>query len=197
MKIAQHNKAQINQVFVWIIVALVIGATALFGARSIGGLLQDKCSIDIIRFEDKLRETISLNNDFGSVNLESLSAPCDYRKVCLADARPLEDKDSVNKDIIIDASQPDPEMDDYYRLIQSSVEDHVEDNIFLFNGKELKPAGYISQVRIGLDEDAVKQGYNSQDFDVLCVDAKAGKFNFILQGLGRNTWVKSVGQHTS
>jgi hypothetical protein len=83
-------KAQINQMFIWIMVLFIIGAVALIGVRSIGGLVEDKCVVDQVRFEDKLSEVIRLNNDFGSVNLESLTMPCGYHTICFADSRQLE-----------------------------------------------------------------------------------------------------------
>ncbi|MCA9477614.1 MAG: hypothetical protein KC535_00520 [Nanoarchaeota archaeon] len=175
------SKAQINQVFVWIIVALVIGAVALVGVRSIGGLLEDKCSIDLIRFQDKLEESIRLNNDFGSVNLETLTAPCDYTKICLVDAR------AIQRGIPPDLSSQDSDLSPFFSVISSSVDDQVQENVFLFNQKELIPAGYISQVRL----DKGKDDAESLPPYVLCFESKAGRFTLKLEGLGKNTLVST------
>lgn len=173
MKSTHHSsrKGQISQVFVWIIVALVIGATALFGVRSIGGLLEDKCSVDLVQFENKIDSMISLNNDFGAVNAQTLVSPCDYTVVCLVDPLAIE---ASTIDFNPDLKLPR----DFFPIIESSVIDGVEENVFLFNQKELIPAGYVPELRL---EDSTT---------TLCINARGGRFNLLLEGKGRTTLVK-------
>lgn len=197
----RKNKAQINQVFVWIVVALVIGATALFGVRSIGGLLNDKCSIDLVKFEEDLRDTTTLNNDFGSVHLEVFSAPCDYTTVCLVDARAITDaqsylqtSDQVSPSIILidenSITALNQQIQPFLPLIQNSVREGVPENIFLFNDEGFDPAGYVPQIRLGEDEAQARATFSNEGYPILCIQAKAGRFSTVMQGLGRNTWIK-------
>lgn len=172
-----NSKAQINQIFVWIIVALVIGATALIGVRSIGGLLEDKCSIDKIRFKDVSGSAISLNNDFGSVNQEIISMPCDYTMACFVDARFIENKESLKEDDALEKLKP------FFSIISSSVEDGVEENVFLFNQKEVIPAGYVPQIRLAKGNELPEKGF-------ICFESRGGRITMILEGLGRNTLLR-------
>jgi hypothetical protein len=174
------KRGQINQLFVWIVVALVIGATVLFGVRSIGGLLEDKCSVDLIQFEDTLANTIMLNNDFGSVNAQSIAMPCDYRIICMIDARSIDEQVSL---------QIKPEQVDVVRsfdtLMQSSVEDGVEENVFIANTDEMIPAGYIPQLRLNEERDVTP---NAPE----CVEISSGRLELIMEGLGRNTFIREI-----
>lgn len=178
-----NKKAQINQVFVWIIVALVIGATALVGVRSIGGLLNDKCSIDLISFEDRISEKIQLNNDFGSVNLESLTTPCDYSTVCFVDARMIGGE--------LEPSTSSDKLNNNFNIIQNSVEGGVEANVFLFNGKEIYEVGYVSQLWLNNKKESSEPVPNN----IFCVDAQGGKISLVLEGLGKNTYVTSEDEY--
>ena len=47
----KSTKAQLNQMFTWLVVLLVIGAVALIGVRSIGSLIESKCLVDKEQFE--------------------------------------------------------------------------------------------------------------------------------------------------
>lgn len=189
-----RRKAQINQVFVWLIIALVIGATALFGVRSIGGLLEDKCSIDLIKFEEDLRDRTMLNNDFGSVHQEIFSAPCDYSFVCFVDARAIEDAQATNNpgasylDEEVLAEQPES-LQPFIPFIKNSVSDGVPENVFLFNDKDPVPSGYIREVRVGETREEVQQSYVGE-YSINCIQARSGRFTIIMEGLGRNTWIK-------
>ena len=182
------NKAQMDQVFVWVVVALVIGGVAFVGVKAIGGLLGDKCSVDAIRFQDAMRETISLNNDYGSINMEQISAPCDYDIICLVDARYIEDKNldydenGEIKNYLLEKSELYLDQADVDAIIVNSVQEHVQQNIFLV-GKKILPAGYVSQIHLSKD---------SSIPPLLCIRARAGKFELELEGLGRNTLVKSL-----
>ena len=162
-----QNKAQINQVFMFIIALFIIGAIALIGVRSIGGIMEDKCTTDFVIFRDKLTETISTNNDYGSVNYERLSTPCKYHTLCMVDATIIE-----NPEEFTGTNFPGS------FIITQSVQDGVEANAFLIGqDNEVRELGFIRQLQL---EDAQ---------NATCIRVKGGAFNLLLKGQGRTTLV--------
>lgn len=161
-------KGQVNQVFIYLVAILIIGVIALVGARSIGSLLDDKCTVDLVRFEDRIVQSIDVNNDFGAINVEDYSTPCNYNRICLVDASIL------GEEVILPANLGSTQR----TLIQDSVMDSVNTNIFLLSDDEIQPSGFSAF--LALEDPSV----------ALCSDAVAGKFSFKLTGQGRSTLVQ-------
>lgn len=160
------KKAQINHVFMFLIAILIIGAIALIGVRSISGIMKDKCTADFVVFKNQIKQVISGNNDYGSVNYEKINAPCKYEMVCLVDASQI-------KNYQLNESQDFPGN----KIIFSSVKDGVEMNVFLIGKDEVKPVNYVKELKL------------SDPKNVLCVKRKGGVFNLLLKGKGRLTEV--------
>lgn len=162
-----NNKAQINQVFIFIIALFVIGAIALIGVRSISGIMEDKCTADFVIFRDSLTEIISSNNDYGSVNYEKLSTPCKYHTVCLIDATTIQNGASFTGDDFPGSF-----------IIKQSVTDGVKANVFLIGeDNEVREVGFIRQIQL------------KDPTNATCIRVKGGAYNLLLEGKGRMTLV--------
>lgn len=213
----KQKTGQISQIFVWIIVALVIGATALIGIRSISSLLDDKCSIDLIRFNEKIVEKIKLNNNYGSVNLAQIATPCDYTMVCFVDARVLAYNNAVIKKQDRGSCDIDnPQCGPGYVCEKKSPSN--AEHVCKFNGaKVITPKDtddvlgvykkvIQNNVQSGSDNvflfnqeiirtvgyvDQVRLSKDSTPNNIFCVEAKAGRISLILNGLGKNTLISA------
>lgn len=148
---------------------LVIAAIALVGVKAVQSTVYQKCTADSLIFQDRIESAIKNGNSYGTVNEEVLASPCKYISLCLIDTRAIEQ----------------PEIYTYTEsfpgsfLIQSSVKDGIEQNVFLISQDgTVLPSGYISQ--LVLDNKS----------DPLCFTAKNGKFNLLLYGKGRATLVR-------
>ena len=163
------NKAQMNQVFVFLIAMLVIAAIALVGVKSVQSIMDQKCSADGLIFQDRISSATKNANAIKTVNKELISSPCNYKKLCLIDASAI-----GNPAVFIH----NEEFPGSY-IIKSGVLDGVKQNVFLINSKnEVLPGGYISQLAL-VNASAP-----------LCINATYGKYELVLYGKGRTTLVK-------
>lgn len=172
------QKGQINQVFIFLIAILVIGLIVVVASKSMGGLIKDKCNVDLITFKDTITSEIAANNDYGSRNEIKLSSPCQYTTLCVVDAGVLEsDTNSYQAGVNVAAKQFPGAF-----IIGTSIEEQVKTNIFLVSqdGKETIEAGYVEQLKLNVDP-------NDPLSNVLCVNSSGGYFKLRTEGLGRFT----------
>lgn len=181
-KIIFNTKGQISQVFTFIMALMVIGLIVLMATKSMGGLLNDKCDVDLITFKDSLQDELSSNNDYGSMNEIRIQAPCNYNILCLVDATVIDgeylDAFSVSNAVL------NSDMQGSF-IISNSINDMTKTNIFLttLNGEKTIPVGFVSQVEITHSD-------NSPISAVKCVNSTAGYFKLRTEGLGRKTKIR-------
>jgi len=170
-----HRRAQVSQVFTYLITILVIGVIVVVGYKGIAWIMKTNCEHGRLSFEKSLLEFIDEYSDLG-VHQESLSVPCNVREVCFADSR------FCSEDI---TERPPPiatyETKGADRVIISTVEDCTAStaNIFI-KGENTEPIGFAGKLVL-----------NEQDFPFKCFPAKSGKFKFLFRGLGRKTQVEA------
>lgn len=170
------RRGQINQVFMFIMALLVMGLIVLIASKSLGGLIGNKCNVDLITFKEQIKEQIASKNDFGSITELNFKAPCDYKTLCVVDSSfltmeniyPLSNYILNNPDIIPGSF-----------MINMAVQNKVKNNIFLINddGSKTIQAGYVKQLQLKNPE------------EVICFKAVAGSFILRTKGLGRNTQI--------
>ena len=178
---SKNKRAQINQVFIFITAILVIGLIVVVATKSMGGLINEKCTVDLITFKDDVTSEISSNNDYGSRNEIRLSIPCDYTTMCLIDTSALTD-DVKSYQVGVTMAQSD--LPGAF-IIGNSIKSQIKTNIFLIseNGEETIEVGYVEQLQLGFTP-------NDPLSNILCVDATAGYFKLRTEGLGRYTKLK-------
>ena len=163
-----NTKAQISQVFTYVIIILVVGLIVIFGYKGIQSIMSTNCEQQRISFETNLFGYIEEYVDKGSVHEESLRAPCDARMICFLDSnycpragseRPtLSLADNLNGDNVV-----------------KSNADNCTANIFV-KSDFTKPLAYSKKV--SLEGDAFQ-----------CFRAKDGRFDLLFKGLGRKTLI--------
>jgi hypothetical protein len=158
-------KAQIQQVFVYIITIVVVGLILLVGYKSIGTLLDKGCDVEMNTFKSTLETAIEKYTSYGSFHRESLNVPCSFRSVCLIDSRELTDP------------TPPPFSYPDNTIIQESIRDGIQQNIFLVKKEVTEPIGYKEEIYV---ED-----------EIICIDNTNGKFHIAFEGMGRTTKISS------
>jgi hypothetical protein len=155
------RKAQVKQVFIYIITILIIGLLILFGYRAINSMIQKSCQVEMIQFKGDVESMINDNNAFGSVTNFDLVAPCDYTEICLVNANNIGDDEFTMP----------------HSLITESVKSNISVNVFLIKKDVIMPVQPLLE-RLETEEDYV------------CRNATNKKFKFLLNGQGRTTLVK-------
>ena len=140
------NKGQVQQVFIYMMVIVVVGALLIVGYRAIGNIMDKGCEVEHSRFASQLRSDLQRNTRLGFVQEVSLSAPCDYHQICFGYG------------------------DFQDNVINASVSAESE-NIFLRRGSITEPLMYFENLN------------NSDNYGV-CVNRTAGRFEFVLAGIG-------------
>lgn len=169
------SKAQISQVFTYLVIILVIGVIVVFGYKGIISILDVDCEKQRLAFENSLLGFIDEYSDKGSVHEESLKAPCDIEEVCFLDSNycPRSSSEITSLDIT------DAEVDS---VIKSSADDCVA-NIFL--------KGEFTEVLKSSDGFLEKIVLKKGDFPFECFKARGGEFKFLFKGFGRKTQIES------
>jgi hypothetical protein len=162
------RKAQMSQVFTYLVIILVVGVIAIFGYKGIAGILKTQCDHQRVLFEKNLVDFIDEYSDYGSVNEETLNAPCDITAVCFVDS-------SYYESISL---QFDPALADNDPVVASAVKDKTT-NIFI-KAKFTEPIGLSKKLVLKPEDGSFK-----------CFEAKSGKFKFVFRGLGRKTQIES------
>lgn len=161
------RKAQISQVFTYLVIILVVGLIVVFGYKGVMSILKTSCEHQRISFEKSLLGFIDEYSDKGSVHEELLKAPCGVKQVCFVNAS-LYEPSAIPPHITFLGNDP---------VINSSVDDKKQ-NIFV-RTKFTEPIGFSNKVV--LIDDSFFQ----------CFNATSAGFKLLFIGLGRKTQIES------
>ena len=165
----KHRKGQIaGQIFIYIMAVIIIGIIALIAYKAIGIILEKTCNAERISFQTEIEGLIEKHNSFGSVNIESLSAPCDYETICFVSAQDILDYDNSGYNC--------PNS-----IIEFSVEERVKQNIFAVSPKGTIPMGYSDLVSLNAT-------YTDR---CMCITERNGNFNLRFTGRGASTEINA------
>lgn len=148
------KQAQTQQVFIYIMVILVVGAVLLLGYKSINDVMNKSCTVDQATFKNDFTQLLERNSGYGDIYKKALGVPCDVDAICF-----------VNKTVT------NPETKITNPLILQSYQAGATDNVFLIKGTTLTPL-------LSKDNLDVKDGF-------FCINNTAGKFNIMLEGIGK------------
>jgi hypothetical protein len=165
----RSKRAQIqSQVFVYILVAIIMGFLLMFSYKSIKGLGEKKVEHEMILFQEKIKKDIeSWALHIGSVGEESYGVPSFITRACFVD---LSRRDEILSQGFFDD----------YPLVIDSLET-TENNMFLFDEKD----NFYSSVHVG--EVNLLSDYNCQPFT--CFDATNNVLNLLFLGRGHSTLI--------
>lgn len=161
-----RKKAQISQVFTYLVIILVVGVIIIFGYKGISWIINTNCEHQRIVFEKSILGFIDEYSNKGSVHEEVLNAPCGVTQVCFVDA------------VYYSGAVTKPEIQD--NVMASSLETQPYNNIFI-KTKFTEPVGFSNKVTLR-PEDRPYKCFNT---------TSSGKFRFLFRGLGRKTQIES------
>jgi hypothetical protein len=162
------GKAQISQVFTYLVIILVVGILVLMGYKGIIWIIDSQCDHQSVLFEKALMDFIDEYSDYGSVHEETLKAPCGVTEICFADSSfyepsaPVLDLDMLGNDSVV----------------KSAVDDKTS-NIFT-RTKFTKAVGFSNKIVLLAEE----RPY-------VCYKVRGGDLKFVFTGLGRKTQIES------
>ena len=83
----ESKKSQIaGQIFVYIMTIIVIGVIVLVGYWAINNTIGKSCQVEQLSFQNLIESMFSKYDTFGSMNKDSLTAPCNYETLCFVSA---------------------------------------------------------------------------------------------------------------
>ena len=85
-------KGQTQQVFIYIMVILIVGAILLFGYKSIHNILEKSKQVDLATFQTGLWDVLEKNNGYGDRYSKPVDAPGGYDALCFINSS----KEGVN-----------------------------------------------------------------------------------------------------
>ena len=159
------QKAQIGQIFIYVISALVIILVLYYGYGAIANIGEKQQELNYVNFQTSLQDMVDYtSSDYKTVRIESFILPSGYTNVCFVDPDIVRagDVDSV------------PDIQNY-PLIYDSVADRTQANVFVM------PEGapfYIEKMQI--------------DGGFMCVPVVQGKITLRIEGLGDKARVSSA-----
>lgn len=151
-------RAQMQQVFLFLMAAIVIVATIFLGMRLFGSVSGTACDASDADFRTSLRTELDQSATYGSRRTISIDAPCDTERVCFVDATLIAGSASLG------FTSDDATM-------TAIVRNGVQTNIFLRKEQGMMEAGYDERI-------VVAGGY-------ACAAPENGQVSFRTEGLGR------------
>ncbi len=124
------KKAEAQQVFIYIMAILIVGAILLIGVRSIMNIFDRACEVDETAFKRDIEDLLNRYSRYGSIGYETLRVPCNY-----------DDLIFINTDNCDDINQDD------YPIIRNECEAQTGNNVFIQQGQTTLPLFSINNMR--------------------------------------------------
>ena len=155
------KNGQVQHIFIYILTIVIVGLILLMGYKVIGNTINQGCEVEHATFTSQILGLIEKYDTFGSFHVEDIAAPCDFEKICFVD------KTSFGTNI-----------DSGYAIMDNSVKDGIEKNIFLI-GETTEPVGYVEKLEVA-------------DPYYVCINSTAGQFKVGFRGTGKTTQIEAV-----
>jgi hypothetical protein len=174
-----NKKSQANQIFIYIIAAIVLGMIVLVGYMGVSRIVPQMCETSKITFEKNLNQVIKENRDYGASKNEQFNIPCqnDYQGLCFLSQKAIVDIDTGNAEKPIN---PTIINEPYEQQVSDSADVGAATNIFY-----ITTDGNIEQLQLFLDESAPIE----VDGGLVCAIPSEGVLEFRIKGLGRTAQV--------
>lgn len=164
------KRAQVSQVFTYIVAILIIGLLVVFGFKGIGWILNTQCANQRLVFEKDLLEFIDEYSEYGSVHEENIKVPCNIREVCFVNLSFCASEGAVPG---LYLNSGDPVIED--ATFQCTA------NIFIkgkFTETLSSPAKFSNKINLNTGP-------------LQCFEVKGGKLDLVFSGLGRTTLIEA------
>jgi hypothetical protein len=167
------KKAQVNQVFTFIIMILLIGLVVFVGFKGISSIFSKNCQNQDIEFEKSFEKYLSSYSDKGLLRKESLTAPCETSHVCVLD---FSCTDTELSAAISNSNYDFITSNEKSTVLDEEIVDKAN-NIFV-KKEHLVPTGYSDELRIN---DPLEQACFA------CFEVKNTRLEITFEGQGRTT----------
>lgn len=159
------KKGQTQQVFIYIMVILIVGAILLFGYKSIRKIMNQSDDVDLATFQADLKDTLEKNSGYGDRYNKPIDAPNGYDALCF-----------INSSLDgVDLSAEGP-LNSFNQIMYEEALTQTGNNVFLIKGKETK-------VLYSLDFIVVEGNSTAKGF--WCTSVTGGNFYMALEGIGK------------
>lgn len=158
------RKAQTQQVFIYLMVIIVVGAVLLIGYRSVDNILDRSCEVDISSFRGSLSSDLDQNTRTGRVASQEYRVPCSYSTLCFVGEGASES--SLSNSNIPNSIIPD-------------IEAETGNNIFLLEGDIVRESFSMQELIVENDD------------SVLCLEAQNNRFFTRFEGSAGSIIVSS------
>lgn len=133
------KKAQMQQMFVFLMAAIVIISTVYIGYRLFSGFSDAGCDTIKAKFTNDIGDILQESSSFGSRAIKTIRPSCNAAQLCFVDTN------AINDAISGDMTKTNSVSDDAIRAIVSSG---VKTNIFLKDDVGLQPVGYDEMITV-------------------------------------------------
>jgi len=166
------RKGQIaGQVFIYIMALIVIGVIIIIGYKAIGTFSSKTCTAEKVNFNSNIISLIEKYNSYGSVNIKSVNAPCDYDTICFVDSKHIS-FDNNGADFGFECAE-NP-------IIKNSAMNGARQNIFAVSNDRTIAIGYSDLISLA---DATE----TAGILCTCINQTAGNFKIKFSGKGSST----------
>jgi len=167
MKTFKSKKSQIaGQIFIYILTAVVIGIIVLIGYWAINKTVGSGCQVEQLNFKNSIETLADKYDTYGSLNKDTLSAPCGYEKICFVDNSMVSSKT--------------PPALCTNSVIKDSVKSGTQKNIFIISKKDTVPVGFSDKV--ALDDTT----------NCTCISSRNNNFYLTFKGKGDRTVISAT-----
>ncbi|MFP4567925.1 MAG: hypothetical protein ACLFN8_03190 [Candidatus Woesearchaeota archaeon] len=155
-----NKKAQIQQVFTYLMAILIIGAILLLGVRSIGNIQGKACDVDEVTFKRDLENLMSKHANTGNIGYEQIRVPCDYDYLCFTNHTQTNCAFNDIEELTAEQKQ----------IMVQECNVGTGNNVFITQGNTLTPLFSIE---------------NLQTKESFCLEPKSNRYHMKFEGVGR------------
>ena len=164
-----NNRASINQVFTFLMVAILIGLLFLFGIKAMKGMMTDTCEADRVLVIKEVETYLNKYNIYGSIKQEQVALPCDYTQICFVDKNVLGKSADKIKSFNNQPINP---------MIKQSIEANISYNVFLLKENVAEPILYSDNL-------VIDSGENGDGTNYVCLFPVGNQVKLTFLGNGK------------
>ncbi len=157
-----NRRAQTQQVFIYLMAILIVGAVLLFGYKSINKIMNQGCSVDQATFKTQLKLMIEQSNNYGDLARKTIKAPCEYNQLCFINT-------TINSAGLTLLKEKYPSINTEYTV-------GTGNNVFLVSSSK-------TMTLYGLD--IIQVSGTPANSGVLCLNSTGNLFYIKLEGIGK------------
>jgi len=190
MPVSKNKKAQVSQVFIYVLAIIVFAFVLLYGYKAISKILQTQENVEIVRLEKDIISAIK-KTGYKDVIIKGLDIPSKYLKVCFVDLSNEPTTSGSLKTRICDNSN----NEEYNPVVCNSWKDKVKKNMFLVSDSVDVYSSYIGNISIGrktgssYEEDVNSDCNNNNNCYYFCANVNQGRIKIRIEGKGDHVFI--------